>query len=81
MTSPLKNEFDYYLTHQEELVDKYEGKFIAIKNQQVLGAYDDEMDALNQTQKNHELGTFLVQKVSSGSAAYSQTFHSRVEFI
>ena len=80
MTSPLQKEFDYYLKHQDEIVEKYDGKFVVIKDGQVLGAYDDELTALTETQKSHPLGTFLVQLVSHGTAAYSQTFHSRVVF-
>lgn len=76
----LKTEFQYYLDHQDEMVQKYEGKFIVIKDDEVLGAYDDELTAVAETQKSHELGTFLVQKVSSGTEGYTQTFHSRVVF-
>jgi hypothetical protein len=75
----LKREFEYYLANQQELVKKYNGKFVVIKNRQVIGAYDDEPTAVSETTKHHELGTFLVQKVSPGEEAYTQTFHSRVE--
>ncbi len=78
--SPLKREFDYYRAHQSELVERYEGKFIVIKNEEVLGAYDEQVRAIEETSKSHELGTFLVQKVESGTSAYTQTFHSRVAF-
>ena len=76
----LKAEFDYYLAHQSDLVALYNGKFIVIKNGEVIGAYDDDLTAINETQKEHRLGTFLVQKVEPGDAAYTQTFHSRVAF-
>lgn len=79
-SNPLQTEFEYYLSHQDELVEKYDGKFIVIKNGEVLSAYDDELSAVTETQKMHELGTFLVQAVSAGDAGYSQTFHSRVVF-
>jgi len=62
------------------MVRQYDGKFIVIKDGKVLGAYDDELTAVTETQKTQELGTFLVQKVSPGNSAYSQTFHSRVVF-
>ncbi len=78
MASPLKPEFDYYLAHQSELVRQYNGKVIVIKNQEVIGVYDDQQRAISETEKMHSLGTFLVQKVSPGTDAYSQTFHSRV---
>jgi hypothetical protein len=77
---PLKAEFQYYLDHQAELVGKYSGKFIVIKNQQVIGAFDTEDQAIGETSKTHELGTFLVQKCELGDQSYTQTFHSRVAF-
>ncbi len=76
----LRKDFQYYLDHQDEMVKRYNGKFIVIKNGEVLGAYSDELTAVAETQKSHQLGTFLVQKVSKGSADYTQTFHSRVVF-
>ena len=78
MTSPLQKEFDFYLANQAEMVEKYHGKFIVIKDGIVVGEYDDEMTAVTETQKSHALGTFLVQKVSEGDTEYTQTFHSRV---
>jgi hypothetical protein len=80
MDGPLEKEFQYYLQHQAELVAQYNGKFIVIKNQTVLGAYDSELKALTETQKAHELGTFLIQKCEPGEESYTQTYHSRVVF-
>jgi hypothetical protein len=80
MASPLEQEFKYYLGHQDELVRKYRGKFIVIKDCKVIGAYDSELEALAETTKVHSLGTFLVQKCEPGSENYTQTFHSRVSF-
>ena len=78
--STLKSEFQYYLDHQDEMVEKYNGKYIVIKNGQVIGVYDDQFAAVSETQKHHKLGTFLVQKVTAGKSAYTQTFHSRAAF-
>lgn len=80
MASSLKSAFQYYLEHQDEIVTKYDGAYVVILDGQILGSYPDELSAVSETQKHHELGSFLVQKVSSGSGAYSQTFHSRVVF-
>ncbi len=80
MSSPLKTEFGYYLAHQDEMVKDYEGRVVVIKDRRVIGAYEDELTAVTETQKTHQLGTFLVQRVSRGDSAYSQTFHSRVVF-
>jgi hypothetical protein len=76
----LKKEFEYYLKHQDELVAKYNGKVIVIKDCKILGSYATELEAIRETTKTHELGTFLVQKCEPGSESYTQTFHSRVAF-
>jgi len=80
MPSLLEKEFQYYLENQEKLVKKYLGKTIVIKDGNVLGSYDSDLDAINTTKVNHKLGTFLVQLCTPGKGAYTQTFHSRVAF-
>ncbi|OHB75886.1 MAG: hypothetical protein A2Z34_08420 [Planctomycetes bacterium RBG_16_59_8] len=80
MLRTLKDEFQYYLEHQSELVEKYNGKFIVITNGSVIGAYETEVEAIETTIKIHALGTFLVQRCEPGSAGYTQTYHSRVAF-
>jgi len=80
MPSPLEQEFQFYLDHQDKLVAEYNGKFIVIKGQRVIGSYDDELSAIQISQESHEIGTFLVQHAISGEAATTQTYHSRVVF-
>lgn len=48
----LKKEFAFYRSNQKDLVEKYEGKFVVIKNQQVQGAYNSEIEAYEEAQKN-----------------------------
>jgi hypothetical protein len=81
VTQKLEQEFKYYLEHQEELVNQYNGKFIVIKNMEVIGVYDSELEAVQKTAEKHELGTFLVQKCEPGSDSYRQMYHSRVTFV
>ncbi|GAH03764.1 hypothetical protein KAV79_04635 [Candidatus Aerophobetes bacterium] len=80
MSKPLEKEFKYYLENQDKLVEKYNGKVLVIKNCNVIGVYDTELEAVNETSKKEELGTFLVQKCEAGTDSYSQTYHSRVTF-
>lgn len=80
MPKALEKEFNYYLDNQDKLVEKYNGKFVVIKDCTVIGVFDSEMGAIEETSKEHKLGTFLVQKCEPGSAGYSQTYHSRVVF-
>jgi uncharacterized protein (DUF1330 family) len=77
----LENEFNYFLEHQKELFEKYGGKYMVIKNETVIGVFDDLLVAITETSKKEKRGTFLVQKCEAGKAAYTQTFHSRVEFV
>lgn len=78
--SALEKEFDYYLDHQDELVEKYKGQYIVIKDGVVLGAYLSDIEAVEETSKGHEMGTFLVQYCTSGKESYTAQFHSRVAF-
>ncbi len=80
MAKRLEKEFQYYLDNQKELVKRYKGKFIVIKNSQVLGAFETELEAIQETTKKHELGTFLIQKCEAGKESYTQTYHSRAVF-
>ncbi len=77
----LRREFTYYLDHQDELTKVYNGKFIVIKDCQVIGVYDSEFQAITVTSKKYELGTFLVQKCEPGTNSYMQTYHSRVAVV
>ena len=80
MEKPLTKEFEFYLKNQEKLVEKYDGKVIVIKNCKIIGTYETEIEAVNETSKTEELGTFLVQKCEPGTESYTQMFHSRVSF-
>ncbi len=74
----LSKEFEFYKSHQNELVKKYKHKFIVIKDKAVIGAYNSYEEAVTESIKEHELGTFLIQKVEGGTSNFTQTFHSRV---
>lgn len=74
----LEKEFQYYLDHQTELVEKYNGKFLVIKDEAVTGAYSSHAEAYSEGSKKFELGTFLIQHCIPGSESYTKTFYSRV---
>lgn len=76
----LEREFKYYLDHQEEIVKKYNGKYIVIVGEEVVGAYDEEIKAYIEAKKSYEIGTFLIQYCAPGIENYTQTFHSQVIF-
>lgn len=74
----LENEFQYFLDNQAELVEKYNGQFIVIKGEVVLGAYNSQGVAYKETTKTETLGTFLIQHCTPGPESYTQVFNSQV---
>jgi hypothetical protein len=76
----LDKEFQYYLDNQNDLVRKYDGRYIVIVDEEVVGEYDDYSQALSHSLPKYEMGTFLVQKCSPGDKDYTLIFHSRVAF-
>jgi hypothetical protein len=76
----LKDLFKWYLDNQDELVKKYNGKVLVIKDNQVVGSFNNEEDAYFDSTSKYELGTFIIQKCTPGEEAYTQKFRSRVAF-
>jgi hypothetical protein len=76
----LEKEFKWYLQHQNDLVKQYNGKFLLIKDENVVGAFDTNIEAYNKGKQKFEPGTFLIQKCTPGAQDYTQTFRSRVAF-
>ena len=74
--SGLQGEFDFYIANQEQMVEKYDGKVVVIKNCEVLGAYASHLAAFTETVRHHERGTFLIQQVSQGNEAYTANFYT-----
>lgn len=74
----LENEYKYYENNKTEFLDKYFGRFLLIKNTELIGAYASEEEAYENALKNKfEVGTFLIQECKSDEAL-KQTFNSRV---
>lgn len=80
INSQLQKELEYFKTNQKELLQKYAGKFLVIKSQEIQGVYDTEIQAYTDAKKKFELGTFLIQQCLPGQESYTQTFNSRVTF-
>jgi hypothetical protein len=68
--------FQWYLDHQAELVKKYNGKHLIIKDYSVMDAFDKEEDAYYAAIEKYGLGSFIIQKCTPGSEAYTQRFFS-----
>jgi hypothetical protein len=80
MATSLLPEFEFYLKNRAKLTDNFVGRFIVIKNKKVIGDYGSELEAIEETSKSHQLGTFLVQQVDLDPDSTTQVFNSRVSF-
>ena len=64
MTTPLEREYEHYLKIREELAENNDGKFVAIKDEEVLGVFDNYLQAANTVYVAHEKGTVLMQEIT-----------------
>ena len=77
----LKALFQYYLDHQTEFVGKYNGKYLVIKDNSVVGVSDKESETYFQSEAKDGVGDFIIQLCSPVNDAYAQHFMSRVAFV
>ena len=62
---------NWYIAHQAELLEKYNGKIIAISRGKVLGDFPSKLDALRYIQeKGITPGDFMIIKCSPGDSEY-----------
>jgi hypothetical protein len=76
----IKDLFKWYLENQSGLVKRYDGRVLVIKDNQVVGLFDNEESAYFDSMSKYKPGAFIIQKCTPGEEAYTQTFHSRVSF-
>lgn len=76
----LEQEFNYFNTHEKELVKLYNGKFIAIVGEKVVGAFDSELIAYQKMKEKYGLGKFLLQHCIPSKDRFIQRYYSRVAF-
>ena len=74
------SQLDMYKANQAEIVKKYNGKIIAVKDGVVQGEYPSKVEALRAMQEKFAPGSFLVIRCSEGEEEYTGVFHSRVSF-
>ena len=59
----LEREYNFYKANKQELLKKYENKFIVVHGDKVVGCFDQHREAVDTFQKKYALGTFLVRRV------------------
>jgi hypothetical protein len=76
----LEKEFKYFLDNKAQLIKKYNDLYVVIVGGEIVGAYKTEIEAYEEAQKEHKLGSFLIQFCSEKDPNAIQTFHSRVQY-
>lgn len=72
----LKKNLDWYITNQQELSAKYDGKVLLIVDQKLIAAFDSMGDAYTAALKTYALGSFTLQPCSPGPDSYTLTLYS-----
>ena len=73
--------FRFFTANHEDLVSKYQGKYIVLNGQDVVFAKDSFSDALDAALSSGlQPGDFLIQECTEGDSAYSQFFSSLAVF-
>ncbi len=57
---PNFKEYLWFEEHEAELLRQYFGRYIVIKDEQVIGDYGSRKLARQQTLKHHQPGTFII---------------------
>jgi hypothetical protein len=63
MPKPLDTELETYQRQRDRLLSQYEGKYVLIHDDEVVGAYESEIDAIYQGYDRFGNVPFLVKQV------------------
>ena len=62
--SSLIKELQFYKQNKADLLVKYEGKYVVIVGENVVGSYDSYQEAVTASVEKYEPGTFFIQRVT-----------------
>lgn len=68
-----KTDFNFFIENYQEFYQKYGHKFLAIKNKNILGAYNSVLDAINSLTPEYETGSYIIQECTGDDSAYRTT--------
>lgn len=74
--SERRMDFEYFKECYNELFKKHGHKFIAIKNKEIIGIYETEIEAIEEVTKTYPLGSFIVQECNGNESGYTNYISS-----
>ena len=69
-------DYKWFLDNYRQLFEKYGVSYLAIKNQNVLGAYLSYPEALHETEKKEPIGSFIIQYCNGNETGYTNNIAS-----
>lgn len=75
----LEREYQYYKTNETEFIKQYEGKFLGIVGEEIVGVFTDDIVGYQDLKNRYGLGKFLIQHCIP-ARNHIQRYHSRVAF-
>ena len=69
-------DFKWFLENYDSLFKEYGHKFFAIRNKEILGTYESEVDAINNTSDKYPIGDFIVQECNGDESGYTNYISS-----
>jgi hypothetical protein len=60
----LEKERQYFSDHHAELLSQYSGKFVVVKNEELIGAFNTAEEALAEGARRFGLESFLVRQIT-----------------
>lgn len=62
----LEKQYDYYVSHEDELLKKFSGMHLVISDDLQVMAFVKPQDAFRYGEEHYGLGNFLLQRCSPG---------------
>ncbi len=63
----LDRQYKFFMDNKEELLEKYEGRFVVIHDEEVVGSFESDRDAYVYCVTHFKMGTFFTQQVLADS--------------
>jgi len=58
----ITQEIEYYKANRADFIEKYNGKHLVIKGCGIIGVYETNTAAYDETIKLHQVGTFIIER-------------------
>ena len=68
-----KSDFDFFIKNYHNFYKKYGHKFLAIKNKEILGAYDSVAETISDLTPTYEVGSYIIQECTDDDSTYRTT--------